>query len=367
MYNEVFSRPTGLAMALHTLIPARWLLLLPAWTNASFLGQPLWRGACILVVFATFFGVFWLSLRLARRWRAKSSVVANASSLLPILSVLLLAPATDYVMGEVLLVPPSVYGGITISLWALFYLALTWMVWVLGSLIAEGIIGFERVQSGSVDSQLIRLGARLIALFLAVGILIEGANRLGLPSYSVLAGLGIGGLAMALAGQQALANLFGSLIIMLEKPFRIGHSIRTSGIEGRVEDIGFRSTRLRTPDNTLMIVPSSDLIRHTIENLTARKVWRVKRTLYLSVITPVARLCEFKADVEAVLRNEADVKHDAIRVVLTQIGLNGFELLVDFAIRAPDDAAQLRKNDQILTAIANLAERHRIDFDQGSR
>jgi len=367
MYDFVFGRPSGLAMALHRTIPLRWLLSLPNWTTTQFLDQPLWRWVCIVVVFSAFSGTFWLSLRLTRRARAKSGGAANAWSLLPALSILLLSPATDYVLGEVLFVSPRLYGGMTIGLWVLFYLALTWLAWVLGRLIGEGIINFDHVRNGSMDAQLIRLGVRLIALVVAVGIVIEGANRVGLPSYSVLAGLGIGGLAMALAGQQALANLFGSLIIMFEKPFRIGHSIRTGGIEGRVEDIGFRSTRLRTSENTLMIVPSSDLIRQNIENLTARKLWRVKRTLYLSVNTPVSRLREFRAEVELTLHNQDDVKHDTLRVVLTQIGRNGFELLVDFAVSVPDDAAQLRRSDQLLTAIAELAERHQVAFNQDGK
>jgi len=66
------------------------------------------------------------------------------------------------------------------------------------------------------------------------------------------------------------------------------------------------------------------------------------------------------------LQADADIKQDAIQVVLTHIGLTGYELLVDFAIRAPDNAGQLRKTDQILTAIADLAEQHQISFEQGS-
>ena len=76
----------------------------------------------------------------------------------------------------------------------------------------------------------------------AVVFLIRGADELGFPAYSVLAGLGVGGLAVALAARDSIANLLGSLLIMIEKPFRIGHYIKVGGSEGTVEDVGFRST-----------------------------------------------------------------------------------------------------------------------------
>ena len=362
MYDLVFHKPSGLGLLFIKFVPLRWFLTLPAWTETLILDQPLWRWAAMALVFGLLLGIFWACLRIAQKLRSGNTPAANAWTLLPALSLLFLMPATNHVMSEVLEVSPSLYGAMTLALWGLFYLALTWLVWVLGRLAGDWLISIERLKSDSSDSQLIRLAARLIAMVLAVGILIEGANRVGLPSYSVIAGLGIGGLAAALAGQQALANLFGSLIIMFEKPFRIGHSIRTVGIEGRVEDIGFRSTRLRTPENTLMLVPSNELIRHTIENLTARKLWRVKRTLYLSVTTPVARVRAYRDAVETLLQADADLKQDSIQVALTHIGLTGYELLVDFAIRAPDNAGQLRKTDQILTAIADLAEQHQVSF-----
>lgn len=365
LYDLVFHKPSGLGVLFVKFVPLRWFLTLPAWTESLILDQPLWRWAAMALVFAVQLGIFWACLRIARKMRRGNTPTTNAWTLLPTISLLLLTPATNFVMSEVLKVSPSLYEAMTLALWGLFYLALTWLVWVLGRLAGDWLISIERLKSDSSDSQLIRLAARLIAMVLALCILIEGANRVGLPSYSVIAGLGIGGLAAALAGQQALANLFGSLIIMFEKPFRIGHSIRTVGIEGRVEDIGFRSTRLRTPENTLMLVPSNELIRHTIENLTARKLWRVKRTLYLSTATPVARLRAFRDAVEALLQADADIKQDAIQVVLTHIGLTGYELLVDFAIRAPDNAGQLRKTDQLLTAIADLAEQQQIRFEQG--
>lgn len=94
--------------------------------------------------------------------------------------------------------------------------------------------------------------------FVAIAALVvDGAQRIGLPACSVITGLGVGGLAVALAARETLANLLGSLAIMLDRPFRIGDWIKMDGKEGPVEDIGFRSTRIRTFYDSLLSVPNS--------------------------------------------------------------------------------------------------------------
>ena len=103
--------------------------------------------------------------------------------------------------------------------------------------VGAGVLGNALVASGrlsvrSLDSQLIKLGTRFVGMVIAIGLLMQGATELGFPAYSVIAGLGVGGLAVALAARDSLANLLGSVLIMFEKPFRVGHRIRVSGNEG---------------------------------------------------------------------------------------------------------------------------------------
>ena len=141
---------------------------------------------------------------------------------------------------------------------------------VTASLLAEAIVASEHLRRRRLDSQLIRLGMRFLGIAIAVGLLIQCVYELGFPAYSVLAGLGVGGLAVALAARDSVANLLGSMLIMIEKPFRVGHYVRVSGTEGTVEDVGFRSTRIRTLDNSLISIPNNAVINATIENLSLR-------------------------------------------------------------------------------------------------
>lgn len=362
VFDWVFDFPTGLATYLAYVVPPRWILAIPSELTQTLFGEPIWRWASLMILFSLSSWILWRSVRLSQRGLNGPGVVSVAWRILPAVIVVLLVPNLSFILGEVLRVTPRLFGSITLTLWGLFYLALTWVVWGIGEMIAEWIIGLERIQTDSTDSQLVRLTARLISMGFGVGILIEGANRIGLPSYSIIAGLGVGGLAVALAGQQALGNLLGSLIIMFEKPFRIGHQIRTGGIEGKVETIGFRTAKLRTADGALMIAPSSELIRHSIENMTLRDSWRISKALYFKLESPIDEIMGFKDDALNLLANDFDVLDLNQRVSLVDIKTQGYEILIEFVIGTTEYDKQLSACDRILTGLAVLAEKRHLSF-----
>ncbi|MGY6214674.1 mechanosensitive ion channel family protein [Methylolobus aquaticus] len=362
LYGLTAYSPTGLALALEPWVPPRWFLALPEWALSPFLEQPLWRWAGIVVVLGIGLMFFRLSYRLRHRWRHAGGRGANWSSLLRPITLMLVTPAAAVVLDEVFKVSGFVGKALTLSLWTLFFLGATWLVWVLGSAIAEGVIAVERLRSSSIDSQLIRLGLRLLTIIAAIAILIVGADQIGLPAYSVVAGLGVGGLAVALAGQQTLANLLGSVIIMLEKPFSIGQWIKVDGVEGTVEDVGFRSTRIRTAYDSLVTIPSSELVSSTIDNHDRRRHREVKTVLGLTYDTTPEQLETFVAGVRQLLQEHPGVRKDSVQVAFFDYGPNSLDVLVKFLVRAPDRAAELAERQQVLLAILRLAETHGVRF-----
>ena len=110
------------------------------------------------------------------------------------LSIVLVIPLIVYVFTENLRITGTLFDIAKESLTAIFFIALTWTVWLGGNALAESIVITQHLRSRSIDSQLIRLGMRLFVLILAIAIIVEGSARLGLPAYSVLAGLGVGGI-----------------------------------------------------------------------------------------------------------------------------------------------------------------------------
>lgn len=102
------------------------------------------------------------------------------------------------------------------------------------------------------------------------------------PITSILAGLGVGGLAVALAAQDTIKNFFGSLVIFADRPFQMGDSVNVDGTDGTVEEVGMRSTRLRTADGHLVTIPNGELANKTIRNVTRRPY--IKRTANITVV-----------------------------------------------------------------------------------
>ena len=354
--------PTGVALALRKVVPPRWLLQVPHWTQATFIDQPLWRWFGIAAVFAGGLAVILMCYRLSRYWAARSASAGRWADLLRPFSLVMVTPAVALILADVLRISGAVYQVVTLSLWALFFLALTWTVWVAGGAVAESVIARERLIAGSIDSQLIRLVLRLLTIVLAVAILVAGADRVGLPAYSVLAGLGVGGLAVALAAQQTLANLLGSIIIMIEKPFAIGHWIKLKDLEGTVEDIGFRSTRIRTFYDSLVTIPSSQLVSSTVDNMELRAYRQVKTVLNLTYDTPARKIEDFAEGIRHIIQAHPNTRKDVIQVVLNDFGPHSLDILMNFFLQVPDRMSELVARQSILLDILRLAEAMEVRF-----
>ena len=194
---------------------------------------------------------------------------------------------------------------------------------------------------------------------IAIGFLIQGANELGFPAYSVIAGLGVGGVAVALAARDSLANLLGSMLIMFEKPFRVGDTIRVSGSEGTVEDVGFRSTRIRTLDNSLISIPNNSVVNATIENLAARVMRRQRFFIQITYDTIREKLEEFATRIEQLLADHPVTNKNDIRVRFNEFGDSSLNILVHFYLEVRDIAAELKEREDILFQIMEIAAESR--------
>jgi MscS family membrane protein len=219
------------------------------------------------------------------------------------------------------------------------------------SLLAEAIVESEHLRQRCLDSQLVRLGMRFAGIAVAIGFLIQGSYELGFPTYSVLAGLGVGGLAVALAARDSLANLPGSMLIMIEKPFRVGHYVKVSGGEGTVEDVGFRSTRIRTLDNSLISIPNNNVVNATVENLNLRGMRRQRFLLQVTYETPREKLEELLAGIKQLITDHPRTNKTNFNVRFNDFGESILNILVYFHIETTDYSAELAACEDILLRI----------------
>jgi MscS family membrane protein len=175
---------------------------------------------------------------------------------------------------------------------------------------------------------LLALGAR----FAKVAALIMGCllalSQLGVSIASLIAGLGIGGLVIALAAQKTVENVFGAVSIGIDQPMREGDFVRLYDFVGTVEQIGLRSTRIRTLDRTLISIPNGELANQRIESFTARDRLRLACVVRLEYGTTAAQLREILASLEGILRRHSKIWPDAVVVRFSQFGESSLEIEV---------------------------------------
>jgi MscS family membrane protein len=155
-------------------------------------------------------------------------------------------------------------------------------------------------------------------VLLALG-MVAVLNELGFEVASLLAGLGIGGIALALAAQKTVENLFGSIAIGVDQPFRVGDYVRIDDVAGTVEAIGMRSTRIRTLDRTLVTIPNGKLADQRAESFAVRDRIRLVANLGLSYGTTAAQLRAVLAGVEAALRRQPRLWPESLSVRFTEL------------------------------------------------
>jgi MscS family membrane protein len=201
-----------------------------------------------------------------------------------------------------------------------------------------------------------------MVLIVSLGLLFMG-DVLGLSPTSLLAGLGLGGLAIALAAQDTVKNLFGSFTVILDRPFEIGDAIKLSNdVQGTVEEVGFRSTRLRSHENTLITVPNGNLISANVENFGKRTYFRWRTVLNLAYHTPADRVDAFANGVLELIRLHPHTRKDACSCHFDEFGPSSIDLLLICHFTATAWADFVAAKHALLLEILELARRLDVTF-----
>lgn len=332
-------------------LPDRWSLELPDWLKAHVLGATVWQWVSILIWQIGAFFLIWLGWHLGGRWGAPRrmrvfitavSVLIYSSLASVVLETLQISGARLYVTG--------------LASVALLYLSAIWTAFAGANAIAETIIKHQRLRMGGADSQLIRLGARLIALALTALLVARGTSELGFPAYSLLTGLGVSGLAIALAARDTLSNLLGSIAIMFEKPFRSHDWIKVGDAEGTVERLGFRSTRIRTFEDSVVSIPNNLIVNMMVDNLGVRGRRRQQFMVELKYGTPLEKVRSFVDGVRTIVAEHPMTEQDDFHVHLNEFNDTGMGVLVHFHLRVPNYETELKERENVLFEILKLSE-----------
>lgn len=213
-----------------------------------------------------------------------------------------------------------------------------------------------------LDDQLVPLARKsLKVLVLVLGVLITLQN-FGLNVVSLLAGLGLGGLALALAAQDTAANLFGSITILADRPFQVGDVIKVADVEGVVEDVGFRSTTIRAPNRTLVTIPNSTVAKEKIENITYKTATRIRHILGITYDTSPDRMEAFVQAIRYYLYQQPKVIKEDLRVYFNNMGDFNLQVLVQCYLATVDPNEELALQQEILLEIMRIAQNLDVAF-----
>lgn len=196
----------------------------------------------------------------------------------------------------------------------------------------EGIGAHLPLATGRALAVFIMRIVQALVLLVAAAMVLA---KLGYNINGVLAGLGLGGLSFALAGQDMVSNFFGGLVLVTERPFEIGDWVSTPDVEGTVEDISLRSTKVRTLENALVIVPNSKFTTTPITNWTRMKMRLARFTLGLEYKTSPAALQSTVQAVEAMLKGHEGVHAGTVQVRLLDFGPSSLDVTVQFYTKPP--------------------------------
>lgn len=219
----------------------------------------------------------------------------------------------------------------------------------------------EKTES-TYDDQLVPFATKsLKVLVVVLGVLIA-LQSFGLNVMSILAGLGLGGLALALAAQDTAANLFGSITILFDHPFKVGDLVKIKDIEGTVEDIGFRSTRIRTGYNSVITIPNAMMAKETIDNMGVRPFRRTRQVLGLTYETPPEKIEQFCEQVRYLVSQHPKVNPETVLVRFHNYNASSLDVLLVFHLQVFTAAEELEHQQNIFLEILKIASQLGVDF-----
>ncbi len=230
-------------------------------------------------------------------------------------------------------------------------LAVTWLLTrIVRALIEYYLKQYYEKENTRADEQMMLTAKRVSIFFIwAVGIIV-GLNNAGFDVGALIAGLGIGGLAVALAAQDTVKNVIGGLILFMDKPFRMGDVVKVKDIEGTVVYTGIRSTRIRTGAGRLVTIPNGQFSDSAIENITVEPSKRVVTYLQLVYETPSEKIEEAILILKSIVEQNPDVNHYDAIIFLERFSASSVDINFTYFIKKQSDihSTQTDINKEVL-------------------
>jgi MscS family membrane protein len=234
--------------------------------------------------------------------------------------------------------------------------------WRFTDLAADIFLHLAKRTEAKFDDILVPLMRKTLKVFIVAFGVIYGAQNLNIDIVPLLTGLGIGGLAFAFAAKDTIENFFGSIAVILDRPFEVGDWVLIGDVEGTVEELGFRSTRIRTFYNSQVTVPNASLVRAHVDNYGRRTYRRWKTFIGVQYDTPPEKLLAFTEGIRELVRQHPYTRKDFYQVWCNDFGDSSLNILLYVFHHVPDWATELRERERLFVDIVRLADRLGVQF-----
>ncbi len=243
-----------------------------------------------------------------------------------------------------------------------FILTISWIIIKIVEYIKLILVKKAEKTENKMDDQLIpfiidiaKILTYIFTLFIILG------NIFDINVTALATGLGIGGIAIAMASKESLENLLGSFTIFFDRPFTVGDTVTVGSITGRVEKVGFRSTRIRTFDKSLVTLPNKRMVDAELDNLGERPVRRVKFNIGITYNTSIEQIKDIVNDIQVMIDKHPQTNQDG-KVRFQEFGNSSLDILIIYFVNSPrwDDLIDVRQD--INYEIMKIIKKHNSDF-----
>ncbi|MBY6115936.1 mechanosensitive ion channel family protein [Mameliella alba] len=333
-----------------------------AWLQQRLFGLELWQWAGLAGYLVLMGGALTLGWRLSRRLDGATGALGHVAAQLAGPLGLMAAALLFLDASERLGLTLSAFGPVSALSAVLLIFALAALAYRVISVVFAALMARATQTQAYTDEIVLSLAQGLLKLLIVVGAVIACADVAGLPYEGVLTGLGIGGVALAFAARETVSNIIGGAILLSDRPFRKGDLVEAAGTLAVIETVGLRSTRLRTLDDTLMIVPNAQLSDQVISNWGSRRKRRVLMQIGLTYQTPRDRLQGFVERLREVYAAQPEADTDSVTIGVKTLGPHSIDIELWGHFRVFSYEAQIAAQQALILDILALAEELGVAF-----
>jgi MscS family membrane protein len=331
--------------------------VMPSWFRSEVGGMRVWQwfglGLLAVLLAAAVGLVAWIG----KRWGASHFLGHQLAGFLVPLAMLNIPFAGGYMINRIFQLPGAPALVLRLMLSVVGYIGLAWLVALVLTRLGDLVLRLWFRDARPLKKQLVKVVFRIATIVVVTIVAVMALQRLGVPVAGLIAGLGVGGLAIALAAQSTLENFIGGIILYADQPVKVGDVCKFGSRRGTVEDVGLRSVKIRTLDRTVVTVPNADFARLQLENLTDRDQVLLREELCLRYETTREQLRQVLTGFETMLREHPRIAEDRLRVRFTGFGQHFLEVEL-FAYAMTDAWPEfLEIREDVLIKVMEIVER----------